>query len=85
MDVNPNDPKYLAALVLGLQQQRNQANDTIAHLASVNALKDEQTKQLSEENALKDEQTKQLSEENAAMRRLIDSAKQAAGVDAGQS
>lgn len=65
---NENDPKYLAALVQGLQQQRNQANDTIAHLASV--------------NALKDEQIKALQDENAAMRRALDVAKQAAGFDA---
>lgn len=46
MELNPNDPKYLQALVQGLQQQRNQANDTIAHLAATAAQKDEQIKTL---------------------------------------
>lgn len=37
-----NDPAYLQKLVQGLQQQRNTAQDTIAHLAALNAQKDEQ-------------------------------------------
>ena len=44
-EVNPNDPKYLAGLVQGLQQQRDQANNTIAHLAAVANMKDAQIEQ----------------------------------------
>jgi|HubBroStandDraft_2_1064218.scaffolds.fasta_scaffold46614_2 hypothetical protein len=38
---NLNDPQYLQGLINSLQQQRNQANDTIAHLAVLNSTKDQ--------------------------------------------
>jgi hypothetical protein len=51
MEINPNDPQYLQSLVQGLQQQRNTANDTIAHLAALNGWKDQKITEL--ENSLK--------------------------------
>jgi SMC interacting uncharacterized protein involved in chromosome segregation len=41
-----HDPHYLSNLVDGVRQQRNQATDTVAHLAATIAMKDAEIKAL---------------------------------------